>query len=129
MALIASPASFVTSAGYPQTAGSNDDAGPTVAQNIRQSVTSSSSTLQSGPLPNPLDKYSSYAWNAALYICKPSDYNAYATGGNDGVPGLPGYQLIARSGGSSIGPTQRNPFFSDIDLTIDKIKIDATIGV
>jgi hypothetical protein len=127
---IANPEKSVTTPGYDQTAGSQEDAGPTVAQNIRSSAATQAQNTASpaGPLPNPLDKYSSYTYNLALYICKPSDYNAYATA-QDGISiGLPGNQLIARSGGSPVGQNQRNPFFSDIDINIDKLQIKSTIG-
>ena len=127
---IANPEKSVTTPGYDQTAGSQEDAGPTVAQNIRSSAVNQAQNTASstGPLPNPLDKYPSYTYNLALYICKPSDYNAYATAQDATSVGLPGNQLIARSGGSAVGSNQRNPFFSDVDINIDKLQIKSTIG-
>jgi len=128
---IALPANFGTTAGFPQTAFSRDDAGPSVAQNIRTSAQSKAQNdLGSGigPAPNPLDKYASYTYNLGLYLCTPRDYNSFATSADGTTLTLPGSQLIARSGGSPIGATHRNQFFSDLDLGIDKLKIDATIG-
>jgi hypothetical protein len=127
---IASPANFGTTAGFPQTAFSREDAGPTVAQNIRTSAQSQAqnSLGDVGPLPNLLDKYSSYTYNLALYLCTKNQYNSFATAGDGTTLSLPGDQLIARSGGGPIGANQRNQFFSDLDLGIDKLKINAAIG-
>ena len=128
---IALPSNFGTTAGFQQNFLSREDAGPTVSQNIRASAQSQvQNNLGSGvgPAPNPLDKYSSYTYNLSLYLCTPRDYNSFATSADGTTLTLPGDQLIARSGGSPIGANHRNRFFSDLDLGIDKFKIDATIG-
>ena len=130
---IALPSNFGTTAGSQQPFLSREDAGPTVAQNIRQSAQSQAQNdLGSsgiGPAPNPLDRYASYTYNLSLYLCTKNQYNTFATAGGDGASlTLPGDQLIARSGGSAIGANQRNQFFSDVDLGIDRLKITAAIG-
>lgn len=126
---IALPSNFGTTAGSQQPFLSREDAGPTVAQNIRSSAQSQAqNSLGEGPLPNPLDQYSSYTYNLALYLCTKNQYNNFATAADGPTLTLPGDQLIARSGGGPVGANQRNEFFSDLDLGIDKLQIDAAIG-
>lgn len=131
MADIASPEEFVTSAGYPQTAGSNDDASPSLAQATRDSVYSSSNSLGigSGPVTNPLDKYASYTYNLSLYLLTPEDYNRFVESNTTSETiSLPGDQLLIRSGGSPTGQGNRNPYFSDCDFVLDNLKIESVIG-
>lgn len=125
--IIASPANLGITAGSQQPILSQEDAGPSVAQNIRQSA-QSSQALEGGPLPNPLDKYASYTYNLSLYLCTPAEYNRIARTEAGPTISLPGDQLIARSGGAPVGANQRNEFFSDVDMVIDNLKIENTIG-
>ena len=127
---IALPSNFGTTAGSQQNFLSREDAGPTVAQTTRQAAQSQAQNAlgDSGPLPNLLDQYSSYTYNLALYLCTKTQYNSFATASDGTTLTLPGDQLIARSGGSAVGANQRNRYFSDVDLGLDRLKIEAAIG-
>ena len=128
---IANPNNAATTAGFNQTAGSNDDAAPTMSQTTRSAAAAGADSIGdgTGPLPNVLDKYPSYTYNLSLYIITPQDYNrlVLADSTNDSIS-LPGDQLLIRSGGGPIGQNKRNTYFSDCDFVLDNLKIDAVIG-
>jgi len=132
---IALPTNFGTTAGFPQTALSREDAAPTLSQTIRASSSSASAAnsntlgVGSGPLTNPLDKYASYTYNLSLYLLTPEDYNKFVDSDTTSETiNLPGDQLLIRSGGSPVGAGKRNSYFSDCDFTLDNLRIESVIG-
>jgi hypothetical protein len=128
---IANPNNAVTTAGYNQTAGSNDDASPSMSQTTRSAAAATANSLgiDTGPLPNPLDKYPSYTYNLGLYILTPEDYNKLVESDNTSETiSFPGDQLLIRSGGGPVGQGKRNSYFSDCDFVLDNLKIDSVIG-
>ena len=128
---IANPNNAATTAGYNQTAGSNDDASPSMSQTTRSAAAAAANSLgiDTGPLPNPLDKYPSYTYNLGLYILTPEEYNTLVESPTTSETiSFPGDQLLIRSGGGPVGQGKRNPYFSDCDFVLDNLKIDAVIG-
>ena len=73
------------------------------------------------PQPNVLDKYSSYTYQASIYLMTPA---AMAQLVKTKKKSLAGSQLIIQSGGAPV--TGRNPYFSN-DYYIDRIELKSTI--
>ena len=99
---IANPNNAATTAGFNQTAGSNDDASPSMSQTTRSAAAAAANSLgiDTGPLPNPLDKYPSYTYNLGLYILTPEEYNTLVESPTTSETiSFPGDKLLIRSGG------------------------------
>lgn len=126
---VASPTNDATTAGSPQTAGSNDDSSPTMSETMQKAASSNSQGIGAGPMPNPLDKYTSYTYNLALYLLTPQDYNKFVEADSlSETIALPGDQLLIRSGGGPTDIANRNPYFSDCDFILDNLRIESVVG-
>lgn len=126
---VASPDNNVTTAGSPQTAGSNDDSSPTMSETMQKAASSTSQGIGAGPMPNPLDKYPSYSYSLGLYLLTPQDYNRFVEADSlSETIALPGDQLLIRTGGGPTDSANRNPYFSDCDFSLDNLKIESVIG-
>lgn len=74
------------------------------------------------PQPNVLDQYSSYTYNASLYLM---DQNSYERMINTKEKNLNGAQLLIQSGGAPV--TGRNDYFS-LDYYIDSIELKSFVA-
>lgn len=74
------------------------------------------------PQPNVLDQYSSYTYQASLYLM---DSNSYQRMIDSKQKNLNGAQLLIQSGGAPV--TGRNDYFS-LDYYIDTIELRSTIS-
>lgn len=74
------------------------------------------------PQPNVLDQYSSYTYNASLYLM---DQNSYERMINTKEKNLNGAQLLIQSGGAPV--TGRNDYFS-LDYYIDTIELKSFVA-
>lgn len=85
------------------------------------------------PQPNILDRFSTYTYQASMYLLTTEQYEAYQASGKKSVQG---YNLLFQSGGAAnnqFGPQQspagnfvqdgRNPFFP-VDFYIDAITLE-----
>jgi len=128
-------------AGLNDDAGTEDQSAAETARLNRQAsdagaVSPAAATTADGPitpLPNVLDRFASYTYQASVYVLTPAQFEAYQTQQKKNVSG---YNLLFQSGGA--GPNQagaqgaaaglagagivdgRNPFFPD-DYYIDTI--------
>jgi len=73
------------------------------------------------PQANVLDQYSSYTYQASVYLMKPE---AFAEMVRSGRRSIAGSQLLFQSGGAPV--TGRNPYFTN-DYYIDKFELTSTI--
>jgi hypothetical protein len=73
------------------------------------------------PLPNVLDKFSSYTYQASVYLLTPTQYNDFQAGNRI----IPDSQLLFQSGGKP--PGTGNKFF-DNDFYIDNITLETAIS-
>jgi hypothetical protein len=73
------------------------------------------------PLPNVLDKFSSYTYQASVYLLNPGQYEKFQAGNRV----IPDSQLLFQSGGKA--PGTGNKFF-DNDFYIDNITLETAIA-
>ena len=73
------------------------------------------------PLPNVLDKFSSYTYQASVYLLTPTQYNDFQSGNRI----IPTSQLLFQSGGKAAGTG--NKFF-DNDFYIDNITLETAVS-
>lgn len=73
------------------------------------------------PLPNVLDKFSSYTYQASVYLLNPGQYEKFQAGNRI----IPDSQLLFQSGGKA--PGTGNKFF-DNDFYIDNITLETAIS-
>jgi hypothetical protein len=74
------------------------------------------------PQPNILDQYSSYTYQASVYLMSLSSFQQMVASGQKT---LNGSQLLFQSGGAPIAG--RNPYFSN-DYYIDKVELKSTMA-
>lgn len=102
-------------------AGSDDKGGPTGAGNsaVVNELNSINFTEKLVPQDNILDQYTSYTYQASLYLMTKDTYQRMI---NTGQKNLSGAQLLVQSGGANSSSGERNSFF-DLDYYIDRLEL------
>jgi hypothetical protein len=107
-------------------ASSEDKGGPTGAGTsaVVTELNSINFTEKLVPQANILDQYSSYTYQASLYLMTKNDYQRMI---NTGQKSLSTAQLLVQSGGANSSSGERNSYF-DLDYYIDRLELKSFIA-
>lgn len=94
--------------------GANDNNIPPNTGTKQTDLNTEQNGITVKPQPNVLDKYSSYTYNAAVYLCSQAQYQRLLAGTDKKIDG---YQLLFQSGGAPVsnGVIRDNQTFTQTD--------------
>lgn len=105
--------------GDPGVGAAGDDRGGVTTNATVTALNSINYTDNIVPQENILDQYSSYTYQASLYLCTKQQYQTMVASGQKTVSGA---QLIVQSGGASVSDNSRNSNFP-LDYFIDRLEL------